>query len=132
VTYSVRPDGDALLSEELVPGRYLVSGGMAGIIEEAEVRAGETTEVALRLRGGALLEAVALDASGSGVWGRYEVRDAKGRIVADDHDYERPFLQWLASGAYTVTATDAKGARDSREVVIPADGTRTEVALALR
>lgn len=130
ITYSVRPDGDAVLSEELVPGRYLVSGGMAGILEEAEVRAGETTSVDLKLRGGGLLEAVALDAAGSSVGATFVVRDAHGRHVAGD--YGPPFLVRLASGSYTVTATAANGARDSREVVIPADGRRTQVALALR
>ncbi|MCK6459223.1 MAG: carboxypeptidase-like regulatory domain-containing protein, partial [Planctomycetes bacterium] len=130
ITYSVRPDGDAVLSEELVPGRYLVSGGMAGILEEVDVRAGETTSVDLKLRGGGLLEAVALDPSGSAVGANFGVRDGHGRWVAGD--YGPPFLVRLASGRYTITATDANGARDSREVTIPADGTRTQVALALR
>jgi hypothetical protein len=130
VTFMVRRDGSVFLSEELVPGRYLVSGGMNGILEEAEVKAGETTNVDLRLRGGGVLEAVALDASGTGVWATFEIADARGRRVAAD--YGRQALLLLASGRYRVTATDGNGARDSLEVEIPGDGGRTRVALAPR
>jgi hypothetical protein len=131
VTFVVREEGDALVSEELVPGRYLVSGGMDGIVEEAEVRAGETTDVALRLRGGGLLEVVALDSSGSFTSATFEIRDARGHRVTLDGPESR-LIERLASGTYTVTATDGNGARDSREIEIPADGSRTQVALALR
>jgi hypothetical protein len=132
ITHVVRPDGDSVVSEELAPGRYLVSGGMAGILVEAEVRAGETTEVELKLRGGGLLEAVALDANGSRAWATFEITDARGHRVPVDEGPESVLLVRLASGSYTVTAADAGIGRDSRQVQIPADGSRVHLALALR
>ncbi|HEX5137788.1 MAG TPA: carboxypeptidase-like regulatory domain-containing protein [Planctomycetota bacterium] len=130
VTYSVRPGDGWVLSEDLAPGRYLVSGGVAGILEEAEVRPGETTEVELKLRGGGILEALALDASGAAVGAMFGITDPRGHLVL--REYGPPFLPRIASGTYTVSAVDANGARDSREVTIPAGGGRTRVALALR
>jgi hypothetical protein len=129
VTFSVRRDGEAFVSEELVAGRYLVTGGVAGILEEAEVKAGETTSVDLALRGGGWLEAVALDASGTAVWATFEIADPLGRRVGTGYC---TLLLRLASGRYTVTATGASGLKDSREVEIPATGGRTQVALMPR
>jgi len=130
ITYTVRPDGEGVLSEDLVPGRYLVSGGLLGIMEEEEVKAGETTSVDLKLRASGILEAVALDASGARVGATFTITDAHGRPVTTD--YGSPLLIGLASGPYTVTAVDANGARDTRDFEIPADGSKTRVALALR
>jgi hypothetical protein len=126
----VRADGDGVLSEDLVPGRYLVSGGLPGILEEAEVRAGETTSVDLKLRASGILEAAALDASGTVVGATFTITDPHGRPVA--FDYGSPALLVLASGSYTVTGVDPNGARDTRDFDIPAEGGRTRVALALR
>jgi protocatechuate 3,4-dioxygenase beta subunit len=131
VTFVVREEEGALVSEELVPGRYLVSGGMKGILEEAEVRAGETKDVVLKLRGGGLLEAVALDSSGSFTWATFEIKGERGHRVALEGPDTR-LLERLASGSYRITATDGRGARDSRDVEIPADGRKTQVALSLR
>jgi len=132
VTYVVELDGPVALSEELVPGRYLVSGGMAGIIEEAEVRADATTSIDLKLRGGGMLEVVSLLEDGSRTMATYRITDEHGHPVAGLDDPVNPCRILLASGFYRVEALGATGGRASGEVIIPADGSETKLALALR
>jgi len=131
VTYVVRQDGDSVVSEDLVPGRYLVSGGMAGIIEEAEAVAGETTNIDLKLRGGGILEAVALREDGSRTMADFDIRDTGGHRIDVADGPVNSLRVALASGSYTVTATDGTGASDRRQVQIDADGRETRLALAL-
>jgi hypothetical protein len=94
-----------------------------------DVAAAETTSVNLKLRGGGLLEAVALRQDGSRAVAQFAV--ALGdHIVAFEVGSDILRLR-LATGWYTVTATDGTGARDSRQFQIAGDGSTAQVALGL-
>ncbi len=132
ITYNVAAGEDACLSEELAAGRYLVSGGMAGILEEVEVVAGETRDVDLRQRGGGLLEAAALGEDGIYALATFRVRDEQGRGVAVDSEPAAFLRVALASGTYTVEAVERSGRAGEGRVNVPADGREVRMVLVLR
>lgn len=129
ITYAGRRQEGAYVSEELAPGRYLVTGGMPGIIEEVALVAGDVAPVDLRLRGGGTLLMMAVLADGRGTDALFQIDDVSGRLVSH---YGHGTRVLHASGDYRITARDDRDRRGEATARIGRNDGIVEVVLVLR
>jgi protocatechuate 3,4-dioxygenase beta subunit len=136
IHYSVeKPEDGGILSEELAPGRYLVLGGAGGLIEEVEVVAGRTTEVAVQMRTGSRLDLTLVLVDGRPPTEySFRIEDTKGRRIyyGDRGAGENEIQFWLVAGTYTVHASDGHGRKAQETVRITDAQTATKLQVTLR
>jgi len=136
IHYTVeKPEGGGILSEELAPGRYLVTGGGGGLFAEVEVIAGQTTHVDLQMRTGSRLEVTLLLEDGRPpVEFSFRIEDAHGRRVyfGNRAASENEVKFWLVTGTYTVHCTDGHERKAKETIEITGEQTATKLQVTLR
>jgi len=136
IHYTVtKPEGGGILSEELAPGRYLVTGGGGGLFKEVEVTAGQTTQVDLQMRTGSRLEVTLLLEDGRPpAEFSFRIEDAQGRRVyyGDRGAGENVVKFWLVGGTYTVHCTDGHERKAQETIAITGAQKATKLQVTLR